>query len=198
MRYALNGKATIGSDLIAWGHEAGRFLPHFLKKPFMTSSVIPTSPFVVRDLCKKVKKDTKRILELGPGLGTLTESLLETAGPNAQVIVIEKNPEMVEVLQVRFRETALEIHQAGAEDLDKMVRGEVDVVFSSIPFSVIPREIALEIIRKVKEVLREGGQFVSFQNTKAAEHYMRTVFDEVESNIHWVNIPPQRITTATK
>ncbi len=45
-------------------------------------------------------KKTDRVLEIGPGLGPLTELLLEQAG---EVLAIEKDAKLVEVLTERFR-----------------------------------------------------------------------------------------------
>jgi 16S rRNA (adenine1518-N6/adenine1519-N6)-dimethyltransferase len=44
-------------------------------------------------------KPTDKVLEIGPGLGPLTELLLENAG---EVLAIEKDARLVEVLQTRF------------------------------------------------------------------------------------------------
>src|ERR1035437_1677020 len=44
-------------------------------------------------------KKTDKVLEIGPGLGPLTELLLETAG---EVLAIEKDLRLVEFLRERF------------------------------------------------------------------------------------------------
>ena len=44
-------------------------------------------------------KKTDKVLEIGPGLGPLTELLLEKAG---EVLAIEKDARLVEVLRERF------------------------------------------------------------------------------------------------
>lgn len=46
-------------------------------------------------------KKSDRVLEVGPGLGPLTELLIQKAG---QVLAIEKDHRLVELLQERFRE----------------------------------------------------------------------------------------------
>jgi 16S rRNA (adenine1518-N6/adenine1519-N6)-dimethyltransferase len=48
-------------------------------------------------------KPTDRVLEIGPGLGPLTELLLARAG---EVLAIEKDERLVEVLQQRFKTSA--------------------------------------------------------------------------------------------
>src|SRR3989442_6498898 len=45
-------------------------------------------------------KKSDRVLEIGPGLGPLTELLLEQAG---EVLAIEKDARLVEVLRRRFK-----------------------------------------------------------------------------------------------
>lgn len=51
--------------------------------------------------CSNISKDDL-VIEIGPGLGTLTQKLLEVAG---KVIVIELDKKMVSLLSDRFKDT---------------------------------------------------------------------------------------------
>ncbi len=87
-------------------------------------------------------KKTGRVLEIGPGLGPLTELLLETAG---NVLAIEKDARLVEVLRERFldpqsvtRHPQLELLHADAlEFLKREPRDWHDwKLVANLPYSV--------------------------------------------------------------
>src|SRR4051794_35014968 len=60
-----------------------------------------------------------QVLEIGPGLGPLTELLLERAG---KVLAIEKDERLVRILQRRLSSPALELVAADALDYLKHER----------------------------------------------------------------------------
>lgn len=76
------------------------------------------------------------VLEIGPGLGPLTEQLLERAG---RVLAVEKDARLVEVLRDRFG-TDPRIELVTADALDWLKDGERDwsdwSVVSNLPYSV--------------------------------------------------------------
>ncbi len=76
------------------------------------------------------------VLEIGPGLGPLTEQLLERAG---SVLAVEKDSRLVEVLRDRFG-TDPRIELVTADALDWLREGERDWsnwwVVSNLPYSV--------------------------------------------------------------
>ncbi len=60
-------------------------------------------------------KEGERIIEIGPGLGALTEPLIEAAG---KIEVVEIDRDLVERLRRRFAGEALQIHSADALKFD--------------------------------------------------------------------------------
>ncbi len=84
------------------------------------------------------------VLEIGGGLGILTEQLVKTAG---KVNVIEIEHGLVQALQDRFRDvTTLEIIQGDALTVNLP---DVDKVVSNLPYS-ISSEITFKILRELK------------------------------------------------
>jgi 16S rRNA (adenine1518-N6/adenine1519-N6)-dimethyltransferase len=85
-------------------------------------------------------KRSDRVLEIGPGLGPLTELLLEQAG---EVLAIEKDAKLVEVLTTRFRtgtEQAPALRLLHADALDYLSREARDwsdwKLVANLPYSV--------------------------------------------------------------
>ncbi|HEV2331180.1 MAG TPA: 16S rRNA (adenine(1518)-N(6)/adenine(1519)-N(6))-dimethyltransferase RsmA [Verrucomicrobiae bacterium] len=76
-----------------------------------------------------------RVLEIGPGLGPLTEILLERAG---QVLAIEKDGRLAGLLRDRFKNPTFELLEADA--LELLRSGDRDwndwKVVSNLPYSV--------------------------------------------------------------
>ncbi len=76
---------------------------------------------VARSVVERIADTTEiangeRIVELGPGLGTLTGELLRRGGV---VIAIEKDPDMIEVLEAELGHTGrVEVRQADAAEVD--------------------------------------------------------------------------------
>jgi 16S rRNA (adenine1518-N6/adenine1519-N6)-dimethyltransferase len=85
-------------------------------------------------------KKTDRVLEIGPGLGPLTELLVEHAG---EVLAIEKDAKLVEVLRERFRTEAggaPVLRLLHADALDYLSRDAQDwrewKLVANLPYSV--------------------------------------------------------------
>jgi 16S rRNA (adenine1518-N6/adenine1519-N6)-dimethyltransferase len=79
---------------------------------------------------------SESVLEIGPGLGALTERILPRAG---SVTCIEKDPTMVEYLKSRFSEFTLMESDALDVDLDDLFANGITKVAANLPYSVASR-----------------------------------------------------------
>lgn len=198
MSYSPDKTTPFKKDVADWAKESAPLLRAALRNPLQISALLAISPFVARFLCSYISDTTRRILELGGGTGALTGLVRDVLHEDGQLFVIEKNPKMVKFLQDRFKQANIVIHDGDAVNLDTIIDGQVDIVFSSIPISVIPEAIAMQIIEKVHYIIKEGGLFICFQNRDVADGYIRKVFGEVTTEVHKKHIPEQIITIATK
>ena len=78
----------------------------------------------------------EKVLEIGPGLGALTERLIPRA---AAVSCIEKDPTMVRYLKSRFSDFTLIESDALDVDLDPLFAGGITKVAANLPYSVASR-----------------------------------------------------------
>ncbi len=104
---------------------------HFLTNPSITDKIVR--------LAEVTKGDT--VLEIGPGRGILTDSLLKTG---CRVIAVEKDRELAEVLQSRYADNdAIAIYTTDflKFDIPKNLCGAGIKVVANLPYS-----IATEII----------------------------------------------------
>ncbi len=76
------------------------------------------------------------VLEIGPGLGALTERIIPMAG---HVTCIEKDPTMVKYLKSRFSDFELIESDALDVDLDALFAGGISKVAANLPYSVASR-----------------------------------------------------------
>jgi phosphatidylethanolamine/phosphatidyl-N-methylethanolamine N-methyltransferase len=174
------------------------FFKSFLEKPKEVGSVIPSSRFLERRVARAARLATaKVVVELGPGTGGTTRALLRHMAPDAKLVAIEINPRLAEQVRVRIPDPRLAVYTGCAADIREALRtngaGAPDVVVSGIPFSTMPRELALEILRSVREALPDGGLFVAYQVRDRVKVLGRTVFGEPRSELEVRNVPPMRV-----
>lgn len=174
------------------------FFKSFLEKPKEVGSVIPSSRFLERRVARAARLDTAKIVvELGPGTGGTTRALLRHLAPDAQLVAIEINPRLAEQVRTRIPDPRLSVHTGSAADIDAALRaqnlGAPDVVVSGIPFSTMPKPVALAILRSVREALAPGGLFVAYQVRDRVKVLGRAVFGEPRSELEIRNVPPMRV-----
>jgi phospholipid N-methyltransferase len=174
------------------------FFKSFLEKPKEVGSVIPSSRFLERRVARAARLESaKVVVELGPGTGGTTRALLRHMAPDARLVAIEINPRLAEQVRARVADPRLAVYTGCAGDIRAALRahgvGAPDVVVSGIPFSTMPRELALEILRSVREALPVGGLFVAYQVRDRVKVLGRTVFGEPKSELEVRNVPPMRV-----
>ena len=127
----------MSSEAPAWEDPRRVLARHGLspKKAFSQNFLVsrPVVEGIVRAIAPRAGE---RVIELGPGLGTLTGSLL-SAG--ARVVAVEKDREMIAVLREEFRERgALEVIEgdAAAIDLGALAEGERIALAGNLPYAI--------------------------------------------------------------
>ncbi|APZ92267.1 class I SAM-dependent methyltransferase [Fuerstiella marisgermanici] len=179
-----------------------RYVVLFVRCPDDIASLAPSSAFLTRKLAGlPCVQNAKHIVELGPGDGGVTRDLLEAMSPQARLLAIELLPDLVEVLQ-SINDDRLIVEHADACELASLVETHhlkpVDVVVSGIPFSILDREPATQIIEAIYDSLTPGGTFVAYQVRDEINGLALKRFGEPE--ITWVpwNLPPVRLFQWTK
>jgi 16S rRNA (adenine1518-N6/adenine1519-N6)-dimethyltransferase len=105
-------------------------------------------------------KPADTVLEIGPGLGVLTEQLSEQAG---SVIAVEKDDKFSEMLRGKFFKTNVEILNQDALEFDPTNLGEYKLVAN------IPYNITSLIIRKFLEAKNKPELMVLLVQREVAE-----------------------------
>lgn len=132
---------------------------HFLKSERALNAIIEASNL----------KDSDTVLEIGPGLGALTEKLLETG---ARVIAVEKDDQLFELLKQKYDKEISEgkltlIHDDILQyDLSKVVSDKYKLVAN------IPYNITGAVFKKFLESNNQPETIVLLVQKEVAERIM--------------------------
>lgn len=185
-------------------------LGQFIRQPFVIGAVAPSSVHLARKMVEGVDlAGAHAVLEYGPGTGVFTDEILPRLGPSTRYLAIELNPAMAE--QFRARHPGTPIRQDSVEHAPRICReegiGPVDFILSGLPWASFPDDLQNRILDGALEVLRPGGQLITFGYQigtwlKAGKRFYAELprrFSRVErSDMVWRNLPPAFVVRCTK
>ncbi|MCC5932975.1 MAG: SAM-dependent methyltransferase [Balneolales bacterium] len=125
---------------------------------------------MVRFLAEQVQKTKRplRILELGPGTGTLTKAILKVLRPEDSLDLVEINPHFCRMLRREFSHPNMQVHYT---DLLEFSPGKpYDYIFSSIPYESIPEEVSKGMWEQKLKLCKPGG-FISYYKYVNFNHF---------------------------
>ena len=185
-----------------------------------TGAVAPSSRFLAtamtRYLAARPQETPVRILEIGPGTGPVTDSIINQLRPGDVFDLVELNSEFVTILKQRFQTDAAwaaashqaTIHQIPIQEFQ--AAAPYDFVISGLPLNNFPAGLVKIITDAYFQLLKPGGILSYFEYmyvrpvrkrvTRGADRERITEIDRILSEhcgkmrIHrdsvWVNIPP--------
>ena len=174
------------------------FLRGFLERPKEVGSIIPSSRWMERRITRTAEiAKANLVIELGPGTGGTTKALLNAMAPGARLLAIEINPRFCDLLRESIDDPRLIVHEGSAAEIpEALVKHDLDapdVVLSGIPFSTMPQELGLSILRSVRKSLKPGGRFVAYQFRDVVHTLGKRVFGPASVQIELFNMPPMRV-----
>lgn len=188
----------LAKDMYIWGVETLWFIPYAVTDMKNVAAILPTPPWTCRNLMKFIPKKSSFIIEWGPGIGTITETMLNHLDQDSKIVSYEINSWLSKYLGRRFRgEKRLCIKNENASKIKDIESGTADVVISGIPFTFLTHDFALSILIEAYRVLKEGGVFIAYQYRSTADSALREIFNEVESYGNKA-VPPMWISIAKK
>ncbi|HIH11749.1 TPA: SAM-dependent methyltransferase [Candidatus Woesearchaeota archaeon] len=170
-------------------------LSKFIKNPKEVGAITPSSAFLRKEIVDNINFETAHhIVELGPGLGAFTQSILENARRDTKMICFETNKDFCEHLGLKIKDPRLRILNVSAEQMQNQLREmnikKVDCIVSGLPlfyFSDTQRE---QIMSGIKAVLPVQGTFILFQYTQRLQKLLESHFETVEKKLVLGNLPP--------
>jgi len=185
-----------------------RFILAALKNPREVSTIFQTGPWLRDRMLEFIDfSKIQNIVELGAGAGAITEGIVERVEKPEQYLGIELDKDLVEVLQERFPN--FKFVEASAEQVKELTvtTGPVDVIVSSLPWTLFPSDVRDRTMKNISDSLKPGGMFMTYMVINAIFYpsaqdvirQMKTNFSRVDqSKLQWINIPPAFIFTAYK
>jgi len=178
---------------------------HFVSEFFKdkkVASITPTSKHAVKEICRILDfEERKVVVEYGPGTGVFSTYLLERLSPDSKLILIEQNEEFVEILR-KIRDPRLYIYHGSAEHVREILadcnESQADVVISGIPFSMIPKDITMQILRSTRDMLAPDGTFIVYQVHPKIGKDIKKIFRSVRRRKVLRNVPPLMVFEASK
>ena len=115
------------------------------------------------------------ILELGSGTGYLTEKILEK-NPGVSITCIDMTPEMIDVAMKKKNLEGVEFILGDFRE--KWPDKKFDLIISTLCFHHLPDEDREDIIRKVRDSLKDNGIFVNGDVFKAGDSILDEMLNE--------------------
>lgn len=170
------------------------FLKNYLQDPIRVASILPSGRNLARVMAAEIAPES-RVVELGVGTGTLTRALIEKGVSPANLFLVERNADFVEILEGEFPES--QVLAIDAADLRAHLgheAGQVDHVVSGLPILWFNRNTKKRILEAAFSLLRPGGSFYQFSYF-GRPPVSQSVLDEIgltatRTGFAPLNIPP--------
>lgn len=167
------------------------FIKKFVTEPRTIGSVTPSSPQLVDSMLQNADwAKLGAVAELGAGTGVMTRAIIERKAKGCELLIFEIEEELRKNLE---DETGLEIY-ADARTLPEVMktRGieKAGLIVSSLPFTVLPRDVTKSVMEGVTRSLAPDGSFVAFQYSLHMKGTLEKLFDKVDVRFVMMNIPP--------
>lgn len=147
-------------------------------------------------------KSAEVIVELGPGNGAITQYLLKKLQPNTILICFEINDAFYRELK-KIQHPQLVVLKASAEniklEIQKLGFSKANYIVSSLPLTIIPKEISHAILTKSYNFLAPSGLFIQYQYSLTYYKKLKEVFgDNINLSFEPLNFPPAFIYKCVK
>ena len=181
--------------------DSARFLKTLIAAPRLTGAVAPSGRALARAMAAAIGSPLQGlVVELGPGTGPVTQSLIETHIPPERLVLVEYDPGFCRMLERRFG--GVRVIQGDAYDLPRTLTSfagqPIAAVVSSLPLLNQPPSRRTKLIADAFALMGSRGVFVQFtyglQSPISREVYAHR-YSAVRSRPILLNLPPAFVWT---
>jgi phospholipid N-methyltransferase len=147
------------------------FWQEFRRTFHSTGAVLPSGPSLCRALARFACANgtPRRVLEVGPGTGVVTDELIAGLGPSDTLDVVELNDRFVAALRERLQTDAgwravddrVKIHHIPVEQLTP--EEPYHAIVSGLPLNNFPAELVETILNRLAGIAAPGGTLSFFE-----------------------------------
>ncbi|MFN0200949.1 MAG: class I SAM-dependent methyltransferase [Bacteroidia bacterium] len=133
----------------------------YIKHIKVTGAISESSRFVEEEICAYIRpEEAQMIVEFGAGFGNITQEILKRMHPDSKLFSFEIKPEFLEALKLKITDKRVTFISASASDVGKYIEGvPIDAIVSSIPITIIPKEVVTEILDQSQKILKPNGTY---------------------------------------
>lgn len=140
--------------------ETLEFCRNFISDPRRVSAILPSGTALGALMTREITANHAPVIELGPGTGVFTRSLVASGVPERQLILVEAGAEFAAGLERRFPEaTVLHADAARLGELSLPDGQKAGAVVSGIPLLAMPESAIEQTLAGAFGHLREDGAF---------------------------------------
>lgn len=179
------------------------FFKEAIKSYKTSGTIVPSSKYLAKKMLKNINfSKAKIIIELGPGNGAITNCILDKIQPNSILICFEINDTFYAELK-KINHPQLIVLKASAEniiiEIEKLGYTRADYIISSLPLTIIPKEISHNILLESYQSLKNNGLFIQYQYSLTYYKKLKEVFgNNIKLNFESLNFPPAFIYNCIK
>ena len=145
--------------------DSARFLKSLVATPRLTGAVAPSGRALARAMAAAAGSPSHGlVIELGPGTGPVTRSLIATRVPPERLVLVEYDPGFCRMLESRFAD--VRVIQGDAYDLSRTLAAfagqPIAAVVSSLPLLNQPPPRRTKLIADAFALMGPAGVFVQF------------------------------------
>ena len=176
------------------------FFWRYVRNPSSIGAVCPSSRFLARKMVNPLKESITSdsvVVELGSGTGAVTKHILtELSIDPKKLYCVEFDSDSAKVLSEKF--PSVNVANDTAENIVPILGGDIvnlKCIVSCLPLLSLPDNSVRAVLKKVEEVLPEGGLFVQFTYNlcaSPAEKYFRNL-KRIKTDFTLFNVPPARV-----
>jgi len=174
------------------------FFLAWLADPLRVGAVSPSSPALADAITREITPACAPVIELGPGTGVFTRSLIRRGIPEERIALIERGRGFARTLEHAFpRARVLEMDAARLAEIDPFDGERAGAVVSGLPLLLMrPRDV-LTLLEGAFEWLRPDAAFYQFtyglEPPVAARTLDRLGLEIVRAGGTLANVPPASV-----
>ena len=171
------------------------FLRSFLRDWRTIGSVTPSSRYLVGAMLAEVDfARARRVVEYGPGTGVFTAEALRRLRQDGEFLALDTEAHFIEALRERLPDPRLVAVPGSAASVERHLAAlgwpNADVILSGIPYTAMPADLRLAILRASAAALAPGGLFIAYQYSPYIRPLLGRLFGSVETRWVPLNLPP--------
>ncbi len=160
----------------------------------------PSSRFLARAMAARLGPATGRVVEFGPGTGSLTRAILARGVRPQDLTLFELDTTFVAALRARF--PGVTVLNAPADAAAGQVAPGVGAVISGLPLLSMPAPVRRAIVGAAFDILAPGAPYIQFTygpKPSVPPEIIAELGLSVEEVAHvWANLPPARVHLFTR